>query len=124
MTLEELYRQLTQVGPQGGVQSAAGTPSSYSSGYDNAVRNGKAGTSTTGAAGPLSTPGIGAFRPPATGSFNMPDRRVAQGKGGNGSATPGAQTNAGLSDMRVGINPPRPYNQSGGMMNRQIRQGK
>jgi len=88
------------------------------------VRNGKAGASATGAAGPLSTPGIGAFRPPATGSFNMPDRRVAQGKGGNGAASPGGQTNAGLSDMQVGINPPRPYNQSGGMMNRQIRQGK
>ena len=84
MTLAELYRQLSQAGPQGGLQSATGAPSSYSSGYDNAVRSGKAGTSTGR---------IGVPQTPASGSFNSPDQRVAQGKGGNGGSNTGTVSN-------------------------------
>lgn len=88
MTLAELYRQLSQTGPQGGLQSATGAPSSYSSGYDNAVRSGKAGTSTGRIGNPLPTARIGVPQTPASGSFNSPDRRVAQGKGGNSGSNP------------------------------------
>lgn len=93
MTLAELYRQLSQTGPQGGLQSATGAPSSYSSGYDNAVRSGKAGTSTGRIGNPLPTARIGVPQTPASGSFNSPDQRVAQGKGGNGGSNTGTVSN-------------------------------
>mgnify|MGYP001718436119 FL=1 len=44
-------------------------------------------------------------------------KMMSSNQGGNGSAMPGAQAGGGLSGMRIGINPPRPYDQS-------VRRGK
>ena len=57
------------------------------------------------------------------------DMDMQRGKGGGGATMPGTQADSGLGGMRMGINPPRretyaPGAWPGGMMNRQIRQGK